>query len=238
MLFRSLGNDPKVAETFRAAVGSSYPALCEYSFDYGPAHFIVLDTNSYNTTSFMQLAPWVEKDLKETKQRWKFVCMHAPAFQTSPQHFAEQKMRLLEPIFEANGVDVVFAGHVHNYQRSKPLHFTPAATARDPKGHVNGSFTFDEAFDGVTKTEPKGVIHIVTGGGGASLYSTGDFNKTMAQLAKDNPGNYVPLTVKYVADKHSFSLIKLSPEEFVLKQVSIEGKVVDTFRITKPVPAK
>ena len=228
-----LGKDPKVAAKFRVDAGTSFPALCIYSFDYGPAHFVMLDTNSYNTASFMQLAPWVEKDLRESKQRWKFVCMHAPAFHTSPQHYTEQKMRLLEPIFEANGVDIVFAGHVHNYQRSKPLLFKPNPPARDPKGRVNGDFTFDEEFDGVTKTVPKGIIHVVTGGGGASLYNAKDFEKTVAQLMKDNPGNYVPLTAKYVADKHSFSVIELSPNELVLRQISIEGAEVDRIKITK-----
>lgn len=228
-----LGKDEKVAARFRAAAGKSYPALCIYSFDYGPAHFLMLDTNSYNTASFMQLASWVEKDLRESKQPWKFVCMHAPAFHTSPQHYAEQKMRLLEPIFQTNGVDVVFAGHVHNYQRSKPLRFTPNPAVRDARGRVNGDFVFDDEFDGVTKTTPKGVIHIVTGGGGATLYNAKEFDKTVAQLAKDNPGNYVPLTAKYVADKHSFSLIELSPEELVLKQISLDGQEVDRWRITK-----
>ena len=233
-----LGKDAKVAATFRAAAGPSYPALNIYSFDYGPAHFLMLDTNGYNTASFMQLAPWVEKDLKASRQPWKFVCMHAPAFHTSPQHYTEQKMRLLEPVFEANGVDVVFAGHVHNYQRSKPLRFAPNPPKRDARGRVNGDFTFDEEFDGVTKTVPKGIIHIVTGGGGASLYNAKDFEKTVAQLQKDNPGNYVPLTAKYVADKHSFSLIELSAQELVLKQISIDGAEVDRIRITKGAAAR
>lgn len=228
-----LGKDAKVAATFRAAAGTSYPALNIYSFDYGSAHFMMLDTNGYNTASFMELAPWVEKDLKESKQPWKFVCMHAPAFHTSPQHYSEQKMRLLEPIFEANGVDVVFAGHVHNYQRSKPLRFTPNPPKRDPKGRVNGDFVFDEDYDGVTKTVPRGIIHIVSGGGGASLYNAKDFDKTVAQLKKDNPGNYVPLTAKYVANTHSFSLIELSAQELVLKQISIDGTELDRVRITK-----
>ena len=34
-------------------------------------------------------------------------------------------MRLLAPMLEAGKVDVVFNGHVHNYQRSYPLRFVP-----------------------------------------------------------------------------------------------------------------
>lgn len=233
-----LGKDAKAAATFRAAVGPNYPGLNVYSFDYGPAHFLVLDTNGYNTPSFMQLAPWVEKDLKASRQPWKFVCMHAPAFHTSPQHYTEQKMRLLEPVFRAGGVDLVFAGHVHNYQRSKPMIFTPNPPMRDKKGRVNGDFVFDEEFDGVTKTVPRGIIHIVSGGGGASLYNAKDFDKTVAQLVKENPGNYVPLTAKYVANKHSFSFIELSAGELVLKQIGIDGIEVDRVRITKGAAAK
>jgi hypothetical protein len=228
-----LGKDPALADAFRKTVGPTYPALNIYSFDYGPAHFVMLDTNSYNTASFMQIAPWVEKDLKESKQPWKFVCMHAPSFHTSPQHYAEQKMRLLEPIFRENGVNVVFAGHVHNYQRSKPLAFTPNPGKRDNRGRVNGDYVFDDEFDGVTKTVPKGIIHIVSGGGGAGLYNAKDFEKTIAQLAKEHAGNYIPLTAKYVADKHSFTLIELTPQEFVLKQITLEGLEVDRFKITK-----
>ncbi len=229
-----LGKDAKVAADFKTNVGAMYPALNVYSFDYGAAHFTVLDTNSYNSPSFMKLAPWIENDLKQSQQRWKFVCIHAPPFQTSPQHFTEQKMRLLEPIFEANGVDVVFAGHVHNYQRSKPLRFTPNPPTRDPKGRVNGDYVMDETFDGVTDTTPEGVLHIVSGGGGATLYNAKEFQKTIEQLKKDHPGNYVPFTAKYFAEKNSFSVVELTPDEFVLKQITIEGKEVDRIRITKP----
>jgi len=233
-----LGKDAKVAAAFRAGAGPNYPALSIYSFDCGAAHFVMLDTNGYNTASFLQLVPWLEKDLRDSKQPWKFICMHAPAFHTSPQHYTEQKMRLLEPVFAAHGVDVVFAGHVHNYQRSKPLRFTPNPPKRDARGRVNGDFVFDEEFDGVTKTVPKGIIHVVTGGGGASLYNAKDFDATVAKLLKDNPGNYVPLTAKYIADKHSFSLIELSPQELVLTQISIDGVEIDRVRISKGAGAK
>ena len=48
----------------------------------------------------------------------------------------------------------------------------------------------------------------------------------------------MPLTAKYVADKHSFSFIELSPQELVLKQTSIDGAEVDRMKITKGAAAK
>ena len=232
-----LGKDAKVAADFRAKAGGSYPALNVYSFDNGPAHFVMLDTNNYTKEfaddAFEQIRPWLEKDLRGSKARWKFVCFHAPAFHTSKEHYPEQKMRLFEPLFEETGVDVVFAGHVHNYQRTKPLTFAPNPPVRDPRGRVNGDFRLDEQFDGVKKTRPKGVIHVVSGGGGAKLYSV-DFAKTVEALKKDNPGNWVPFTAKYVADRHSFSVIDLTPNQFTLRQISIAGEEIDRMVITKP----
>jgi predicted phosphodiesterase len=229
-----LGKNGKRAATFRKNVGSSYPALGVYSFDSGPAHFLVLDTNMPGDSWSGRLVDWIQKDLSSSKQPWKFVCFHAPSFHTSPHHYEQQKMRLLEPIFAANGVDVVFSGHVHNYQRTKPLRFTPMPPVRDKRGRVNGTFDLDETFDGVADTTPEGVIHIVSGGGGAALYNSKDFAATVAQLERENVGNWAPFTAKFIADRHSFSLVELSLERFTLRQVSLDGDEVDRFTITKP----
>jgi len=229
-----LGRDKAVADAFRVNAGATYPSLNEYSWDYGPAHFVALDSNFYNKVDDPKFLGWLENDLRNTRQPWKFVCYHAPAFQTSREHYTEQKMRLLEPIFEKYGVDVVFAGHVHNYQRSKPLRFTPVG-GRDARGRVNGEIHLDEQFDGVTRTKPDGVIHIVSGGGGAGLYSV-DLTKTIEALKKEHGANYVPLTEKYNARLHSFSFVVLSPTTLSFRQISKAGEDIDQFTITKTEP--
>ena len=227
----ALGKDPAAAEHFRRMAGPEYPAMCNYSFDYGDGHFLVLDANGYAAKDMDALMPWIEQDLTKSRQRWKFVSFHHPAFHTSKEHYTEQRMRLLQPLFERAGVDLVLAGHVHNYQRSLPLKFNPAPEGRDKRGRVNGALSLDRSFDGVSKTRPDGVIHLVSGGGGAKLYSL-DLEKTVEQLMKDHPDNYQPLTAKYVPE-HSFTVIDMSPEALVVEQVNIGGKVVDSFRITK-----
>ena len=187
-----------------------------------------IDSNRYVNPS--TLATWLEKDLLASKQPWKFVCFHAPAFHSSPQHGTEQKMRLLEPVLEKCGVDVVFAGHVHNYQRSKPLRFKP--DAKPATGSlVNGTFTFDTAFDGVSKTKADGIIHIVSGGGGAKLYKM-DEKKPAAAKPAAGP-KLQPFTEKFNADVHSFSLVEVTPTTFELRQISIKGEEIDRFKITK-----
>ncbi len=224
-----LGSDPKVAQAFRVRAGAEYPALNAFSFDCGPAHFVSIDSNRY--VSPAALVPWLEKDLTASKQPWKFVCFHAPAFHSSPQHGTEQKMRLLEPLFEKCGVDVVFAGHVHNYQRSKPLRFKPDGPKPAANGGVSGTFTFDTTFDGVKNTRPSGIIHIVSGGGGAKLYKLDEKKPAVATPAATS--KLQPFTEKFNADVHSFSVVDLTPTTFDLRQISIKGEELDHIKITK-----
>jgi len=131
-------------------------------------------------------------------------------------------------------VDVVFTGHVHNYQRSFPLTFVPdrkgtlLVGGKDNKtlrGRVvNGKWTLDKAFDGIKYTKPKGVIYIVTGAGGADLYNPEQTN---------DPDSWQKFTTKFFATSHSLSHVKVNGNSFKLQQISAEGKVVDEFEIVK-----
>lgn len=228
-----LGSDETAAQRFRAATPASYPQLDAYSFDVGPAHVLVLNSNRSGNVDEPELRSWVERDLTASKSRWKFVCYHAPAFHSSTEHYAEQAMRLWHPLFEAGGVDLVFNGHVHNYQRSAPLRFAPATGKRDKRGRVDGEFTLDRAFDGEANRRPQGIIHIVAGGGGATLYSK-SLEKTAESLKKDHGANYADFTARHVADRHSFVMIDLSPTELSLRAIDQAGDEVDRIAISKP----
>ena len=237
---------------FRRLAGDAYPGLDFYSFDYGPAHITVLSNASSGKADDPKVAEWVAQDLKATKQPWKFVCFHAPPFQITTSHYGDQRSRKLAPIFEANGVDVVFAGHVHNYQRSKPLKFAPngavvAVKPEEPKdaakaepsgapkvppSYVNGAFTLDEAYDGSGHTRPKGVIYIVEGGGGATLYK-GTIDKNLAKLPNGGKDNYAPFNAKLYDALHSFSVIDLTPRRFELRALNEKGEEIDRFAIEK-----
>jgi hypothetical protein len=109
-----LGKDEAVAAKFRAAAADSYPNLDAYSFDYGPAHFVVFNDNKKMAIENPAFLKWLQTDLVSTKAKWKFVCFHVPGFQSSKNHYTEQQIRLLQPLFEECGVDVTIAGHVHN----------------------------------------------------------------------------------------------------------------------------
>jgi hypothetical protein len=215
--------------TFLAGAGRRYPRMANFSFDYGNSHWTVLDANTYMDWSNPALREWLTKDLAAAQSAaWRFVAFHQPGFNSSKQHFSEQQMRPLSPVFEAGHVDIVFAGHVHNYQRSFPLTFVPArqpdgATA-GAKGEIAGEWKLDKTFGDGTKAKPHGVIYIVSGAGGAGLYNPEQ---------QTDPASWQTFTDKFISQVHSLSVVDIEGKTLRLKQVSETGETVDSFRITK-----
>lgn len=113
-----------------------------YSFDYGNAHFTVIDSQGGGGRGSAQYE-WLEEDLKSATATWKFVFFHHAPY-CSCIHVAPGR-RVLCPIFEKYHVDIVFNGHSHIYERTHPL-------------------TKD------TLDMTQGVIYVTTGGGGAGLH--------------------------------------------------------------------
>jgi uncharacterized repeat protein (TIGR01451 family) len=155
-----------------------------YSFDYGNAHILVLDANPHlfndnlpGSNAFNAAPPvftayptalgnWVINDLDSSKQLWKIVVYHQPAFTSGDATIVNNQMRAVAKLLEDHGVSLVFNGHDHNYQRSLPIRSTSrtagpvSTTAGTPAVYV------DSAFDGAKDTVPDGVLYIVEGAGG------------------------------------------------------------------------
>jgi len=91
-----------------------------YSFDYGNAHFVIL--NSGNNTS-ATVKQWLQQDLRTTNKKWKFVAFHHPAYPAAFDYKGIDKSICENwvPILEQNGVDMVFVGHQHVYMRTHPI---------------------------------------------------------------------------------------------------------------------
>ncbi len=217
------------AGRFRDAAGARYPRMANFSFDYGNAHWVALDSMPYMDWTDAALREWLIADLKAAKDaRWKFVGFHHPGFNSSKAHFNEQRMRVLAPLFEEYGVDIVFNGHVHNYQRSYPLKFVPKMQAGGSyyraNGNVEGTWALDKTFDGARNTEPRGVIYIVTGAGGAGLYDPEQ---------EADPKSWQEFTAKFVSTIHSLTLVETSDRKLTLRQVSALGQELDNLVLTK-----
>jgi acid phosphatase type 7 len=213
-------------KAFLASAGDAYPGAGNFSFDYGNAHWTVLDTNAYANWSAPELRAWVERDLAAARDAdWRFVSFHQPPFNSSKAHFADQLTRVLADVFEAGKVDVVFSGHVHNYQRTYPLRFTLAGDKPAKQGELlGGTFVLDRAFDGQSMTRPQGVIYLVTGAGGATLY---DPNQ------QDDPNSWQEFTCKFVSKIHSLTLADVQGKTLTVRQISADGDELDRFVVTK-----
>ena len=220
---------------FYTAAQKAYPKMTTYSYDYGNAHWTVIDADYYVDWTNKDLQEWVKEDLKKAASaQWRFVMFHQPGFNSSKEHFEEQHMRLLSPLFEEGKVDIVFNGHVHNYQRSFPLTFKPdtaknetatlVVTKKSKGKQINGDWVLDKSFDGINNKKPKGVIYIVTGAGGQDLY-----NPEQTSM----PSSWQPFTDKFFSTDHSLSFIEMEKNKFTFKQIASSGKVVDSFTIIK-----
>jgi len=203
--------------------------MANFSFDYGNAHWTVLDSNPYMDWSNPALRDWVEKDLAAAQSAtWRFVAFHHPGFNSATHHFTDQWMRQLAPVFEAGKVDVVFSGHVHNYQRTFPFTFTPKPQPDGqrvgPKGEVAGEWKLDKDFGDGARSKPQGVIYIVSGGGGAGLYDSDQ---------QADVSSWQPFTNKFFSVENSFTVVDVDGKSFRLKQISATGTEVDSFRIVK-----
>ncbi len=220
---------------FYKAAGKAYPSMSNFSYNYANAHWTVIDADTYVDWTDSTLLNWVKNDLQNAKDvKWRFVMFHHPGFNSSKAHFEQQQMRLLSPIFEDGKVDVVFNGHVHNYQRSFPLTFTPdrkgtlMVGGKDNKTFrgrvVNGKWILDKKFDGKNITEAKGVIYLVTGAGGQDLYNPEQESDT---------DSWQKFTHKFFSTDHSLTYIESKGETLHFKQIASNGKVVDEFKLTK-----
>ncbi len=230
--------DPKTIKAFEKATEGRYPKIANYSFDNGNVHIVCLDANSYTNTLDFAMVEWLRSDLGRSKADWKIVSFHQPGFNSSNSHYDYQSMRLLSPLLEELKVDLVLSGHVHNYQRTVPLKFEPKKDSTGERyviergGRINGVFTMDQKFDGVTNTKPEGIIYIVTGAGGAGLYDAAISGKP--ELWKHEPAeNWVPFTTKLISDVHSYTLIETEGKKLTLKQYDLKDKEIDSMVMTK-----
>ena len=108
-----------------------------YTFTKGNARFFVLDSNYMDQAQLK----WLEEQLSRATDRWKIAYFHHPLYSSGEKHGSEIDLRTqVEPLFMKYGVDVVFAGHEHFYERIKPqngiYYFIEGGSAKLRKGDI------------------------------------------------------------------------------------------------------
>ncbi len=89
-----------------------------YRAEVGNVLFIGLDSNDSENPS--QVA-WLDATLAASEAEWTIVALHHPPFSAGVHGSDAEAREAFVPIFERHGVDLVLAGHDHDYQRSVPI---------------------------------------------------------------------------------------------------------------------
>jgi hypothetical protein len=117
---------------------------------------------------------------------------------------------------------------VHNYQRSYPLRFA-AEDDLGGKGSgkrelIGGRWVLDRRYDGSRNTRPEGVIYLVTGAGGASLYNPEQ---------QDDPSTWSEFTCRFISKLHSLTVADVDGTKLTIRQLSLQGEELDRFTLTR-----
>jgi hypothetical protein len=145
--YATLGNHDMSNQRFYAKFnmnGEEY-----YRFQKGNVAFYSLNSNYMDERQIK----WLEGQLSKDTAEWKICFFHHPPYSSGGKHGSETKLRaVVEPIFLKYGVNAVFAGHEHFYERIKPqqgiYYFISGAGGKLRSGDVKkGSPLTEKAFD-------------------------------------------------------------------------------------------
>ena len=110
--------------------------------------FFALDSNYMDRAQL----EWLEKELKNSGSDWKIAFFHHPLYSSGARHGSDMALRqVLEPLFVKYGMDAVFAGHEHFYERVKPqkgiYYFISGGAAKLRKGNLRRTDMTAKGFD-------------------------------------------------------------------------------------------
>ena len=175
----SLGNHDRpenVSYKFYNMGGQRY-----YTYARNNVRFFVIDSTQVDPKQL----EWLEGALRDAKEDWKIPYFQHPLYSDAARHGSSVDLRvLLEPLFTKYGVNVVFSGHDHVYERIKPqkgiYYFVSGSAGQLRKGNmrpddetaayfdqdqsfmlveVAGDDMFFQVISRTGKTVDSGVIH-------------------------------------------------------------------------------
>lgn len=146
--YAALGNHDDPTQAFYKPFNMNGERFHTFKAPRGSVRFFALDSN------YMQQAQlaWLEKELAASDSNWKIAFFHHPLYSSGEKHGSDEKLReQLEPLFVKYGVDVVFTGHEHFYERLKPqkgIHYIiSGSAAKLREGNIGNSELTAKGFD-------------------------------------------------------------------------------------------
>lgn len=139
-----------------------------YSLDYGPAHFMVLNTEYYGESSsaanneiYYKQVEWLRSEVAKSDKQWNIVLLHKSPYSVA-SHTNDTDVLFyrsqLTKVFDELGIDMVIGGHDHTYTRSYQMLNNVPLTDIAPDS--NG-----------TVTDPDGTLYLITNAAGNKKYN-------------------------------------------------------------------
>ena len=145
--YATLGNHDNTNEKFYKPFNMNGERFYTFRPRAG-VRFFSLDSNYMDKSQ----TDWLEKELAASGSDWKIAFFHHPLYSSGGTHGSDTKLRdQLEPVFLKYGVDAVFSGHEHFYERIKPqkgiYYFVSGGAGKVRKGDVGKTNLTAKAFD-------------------------------------------------------------------------------------------
>ena len=175
-----------------------------YCYDHKNLRMIVLNScvNDSDNVQTDSLKSW----LKTNNKKWLIVLWHHPSYPFGKKSRHHQSIRKWWPLLYKYNVDIVFNGHAHHYVRTYPI--------RPVDGNPFG-----------IRDDQQGVVQVITGGGGAQLYSVGK--------DKYNQMYFDSLFAHGEDQRYHFCEITVSNSSLILKAKYADGTEFDRLSIGK-----
>lgn len=196
-----------------------------YSFDYGRAHFICLDSHDLDRKPTGLMARWLQLDLDRTKADWILAFFHHPPY-TKGTHDSDREKQLIEmrkwilPLLESGGVDLVLTGHSHIYERSMLMdgaYDTPTVAEGVILDDSDGDPRTGSPYRKSAGLTPNGgTIEVVAGNGGTVVGRKG----TMPVMCK-------------VEVEHGSVIVDIDGDTLLGTMLNKFGEVKDVFSLVK-----
>lgn len=165
-----------------------------YSFDYANTHFTVINAQAYADTLQTE---WIRYDIAKNSKKWNIVLIHNPLY-TNADHYAEVNVRntFNAILNDQMGVDIIFAGHDHIYNRTYPILNNEPVT--------DGTYLTNQTVAGIQNVSlwdnPTGTVNYLNNACGTKFYNfnTNANSKWFVPLPfAGNKGGYQPYLATY-----------------------------------------
>ena len=119
-----------------------------YTYVRSNVRFFVFDSNEVDP----QQLKWIKDTLAQSNDAWKICYFHHPLYSDAGRHGPDVELRVtLEPLLVKAGVNVVFSGHEHVYERIRPqkgiTYFVDGSGGQLRKGDMEPSAQTAASFD-------------------------------------------------------------------------------------------